>query len=300
MRIKLEHFNRIVRGQLDGADLALDLITPTAEREKALDFSAPYLDAAPTVLCAAGSPCPTSTPPSGCGGVRCAARRLSTSSLADHSRPTATSDPDNPTMLHALESNQIDAVLFDMPLAVATAGRSGGRLDAAAQLPDPETIAAALPSGSSNVPAVDSAMRAFTSDGKIDHLLKIWVGSDAANAQSSIPLLHTLRDRPGRAADLDRGNHRQLPYGAGLAVPGPVRRRDHRATAAPARASAGDHRTAPRRLRDRPPRPQSDRRRQHHVPDLGQVGLLYLMFVAGVELDLALLRVHRRAVITSR
>jgi Kef-type K+ transport system membrane component KefB len=34
------------------------------------------------------------------------------------------------------------------------------------------------------------------------------------------------------------------------------------------------------------------------VPELGQIGLLYLMFVAGVELDLALLRVHRRAVIT--
>ena len=33
------------------------------------------------------------------------------------------------------------------------------------------------------------------------------------------------------------------------------------------------------------------------VPELGQIGLLYLMFVAGVELDLALLRVHRRAVI---
>jgi Kef-type K+ transport system membrane component KefB len=29
------------------------------------------------------------------------------------------------------------------------------------------------------------------------------------------------------------------------------------------------------------------------VPELGQIGLLYLMFVAGVELDLALLRVHR-------
>ena len=34
------------------------------------------------------------------------------------------------------------------------------------------------------------------------------------------------------------------------------------------------------------------------IPDLGQVGLLYLMFVAGVELDLGLLRVHRRAVIS--
>jgi Kef-type K+ transport system membrane component KefB len=33
------------------------------------------------------------------------------------------------------------------------------------------------------------------------------------------------------------------------------------------------------------------------VPQLGQLGLLYLMFVAGVELDLALIRVHRRAVL---
>ncbi len=33
------------------------------------------------------------------------------------------------------------------------------------------------------------------------------------------------------------------------------------------------------------------------VPELGQLGLLYLMFVAGVELDLGLVRVYRRAVI---
>lgn len=34
------------------------------------------------------------------------------------------------------------------------------------------------------------------------------------------------------------------------------------------------------------------------VPDLGQLGLLYLMFVAGVELDLGLIRVHRSAVLS--
>ncbi len=33
------------------------------------------------------------------------------------------------------------------------------------------------------------------------------------------------------------------------------------------------------------------------LPDLGQLGLLYLMFVAGVELDLNLLRVHRRSTV---
>jgi Kef-type K+ transport system membrane component KefB len=33
------------------------------------------------------------------------------------------------------------------------------------------------------------------------------------------------------------------------------------------------------------------------IPDLGQLGLLYLMFVAGIEIDLALLRRHRRSAI---
>ncbi len=31
------------------------------------------------------------------------------------------------------------------------------------------------------------------------------------------------------------------------------------------------------------------------VPDLGKIGLLYLMFVAGLELDLRLVQAHRRA-----
>jgi hypothetical protein len=34
------------------------------------------------------------------------------------------------------------------------------------------------------------------------------------------------------------------------------------------------------------------------IPDLGKLGLLYLMFVAGVELDLALLRAYRRSAVT--
>jgi polar amino acid transport system substrate-binding protein len=95
------------------------------------------------------------------------------------------------TMIAALEHGQIDAVLLDMPLAVATADRSGGRLNAAAQLPDPESLAAALPKGSANVQAVDSAVNALTADGTINRLQRIWVGAASANAETSIPLLQT-------------------------------------------------------------------------------------------------------------
>jgi polar amino acid transport system substrate-binding protein len=94
-------------------------------------------------------------------------------------------------MVVGLEDRQVDAVLLDLPLAVVTADRSGGRLDVAAQLPTPELIAAALPKGSGNEQAVDSAIRAFSADGTIDHLLRVWVGPAAANAEKSIPLLET-------------------------------------------------------------------------------------------------------------
>src|SRR5947209_5790944 len=94
-------------------------------------------------------------------------------------------------MLSALRTGKVDAVLLDMPLAVLTARRSHGRLRAAAQLPRHETIAAALPKGSTNFDAVDSAMRAFAADGTLEHLLRVWVGQAAADAESSIPLLHT-------------------------------------------------------------------------------------------------------------
>jgi ABC-type amino acid transport substrate-binding protein len=194
IRIKVERFDRIVRGQLNGADLALDLITPTGEREKSLDFSSPYLDATPTVVMRNGQPVPDLD---AAQSLRWGAIRGTTfvgiiNSMITPDQPIQLFE-NSPAMLEALESNKIDAVLFDMPLAVVTARRSGGRLEAAAQLPNPESIAAGLPKGSSNVQAVDSAMQAFTNDGNIDHLLKVWVGPAAADADSSIPLLHTTR-----------------------------------------------------------------------------------------------------------
>src|SRR5437763_13128896 len=192
VRIVLEHFHRIVSGQLGGADLALDLITPTAQRAQDLDFSSPYLDAAPTILVRIGTPV---TDLDAAQRLRWGAVRATTFvNIINESIM-----PDGPMriydntdeMLSALRTGKVDAVLLDMPLAVLTARRSHGRLRAAAQLPRRETIAAALPKGSSNFDAVDSAMRAFAADGTLQHLLRVWVGQAAADAESFIPLLHT-------------------------------------------------------------------------------------------------------------
>jgi polar amino acid transport system substrate-binding protein len=194
VHVELEHFNLVVAGHLDGADMALDLITPTAQRARQLDFSTPYLNSPPTVVVRAGT---TVSDLETARGRRWGAVSETTfvgfiASLIAPVSATRTFD-DNAQMLAGLESGAVDAVLQDMPLTVVTARLSNGRLQAVAQLPGAETIAAALPRGSPNVEAVNSAIRAFTADGTIDRLLRTWIGPSAADAEKAIPLLRTSR-----------------------------------------------------------------------------------------------------------
>ena len=51
-------FSEIVAGDLGDADLALALITPTDERDEVLDFSAPYIQAAPALVVREGTEVP--------------------------------------------------------------------------------------------------------------------------------------------------------------------------------------------------------------------------------------------------
>ena len=194
VRVRIVHFHRIVEGRLGGADIGLDLITPTPQREEDLEFSAPYLKAAPTVVVRSGTEVPdlATARELRWGAVR------STTFVGDIENAVAPEQPivlfdGQREMLDALRTGKIDAVMFDLPLAVATARLSGGRLEAVAQLPEHEAISVALPKGSPNRQAVDSAIRAFTADGTIERLLNRWVGSEAAEAEMAIPLLHTTR-----------------------------------------------------------------------------------------------------------
>ncbi len=192
VRVVVKHFHQIVAGDLGGADLALDLVTPTPQRAEHLQFSAPYLTDAPTVVVRSGTSIPDLATAQ---GLRWGATRATTfigdiEKWVDPNSPVRVFDQEG-QMLAGLKRGTVDAVLEDLPLAVATATYSHGRLRAAAQLPTSETIAAALPKGSSNDQAVSSAIRAFTADGTIHRLLIKWVGTAAANAEKSIPLLHT-------------------------------------------------------------------------------------------------------------
>ncbi len=192
VRVVVKHFHQIVAGDLGGADIALDLITPTSEREAHLDFSTPYLSDTPAVVVRRGT---SVADLETAKGLRWGATRATTfigdidTAVAPHT-PVQIFDQEAETM-DALRRGAVDAVLLDLPLALVTAQRSGGTLTVAAQLPTSEDIAAALPKGSANEEAVSSAIRGFLADGTVKRLLARWVGPGAGSADTSVPLLHT-------------------------------------------------------------------------------------------------------------
>jgi polar amino acid transport system substrate-binding protein len=192
VQVKIVHFHRIVRGHLGGADLAIDLLTPTSEREEHLEFSTPYLKSAPTVVVPAGTEVPDLKTAQ---ELRWGAIQSTTFVGTIEDQIVPEEEPvlydGQQEVIAALEKGEIEATLLDLPLAVAIAERSGGKLEAVAQLPEKEALAVALPKESSNRQAVDSAIRALTAEGTIESLLEEWVGEEAADAESAIPLLHT-------------------------------------------------------------------------------------------------------------
>ena len=143
VRIKIVHFHRIVSGQLGGADLALDLITPTESRESVLEFSTAYLSSPPTVVVRSGTEVPdlAAAQELRWGAVRATTFVEAIESSIGPQAPVRIYDGQRELMA-ALRAGKVDAVMFDLPLAVAIADQSNGRLEAVAQLPSSERISA--------------------------------------------------------------------------------------------------------------------------------------------------------------
>lgn len=194
VRLVIVPFARIVRGDLGGADLALDLITPTSQRAQFLDFSTPYINAPPVVL---------TRPGDGIGDLE-AARELRWGVVRDTTlaglvkseispSTTPTTVDTNAELVHAIGSGQVDAGLVDAPLGFAYAEDHANHVQVTAKLAAPEALAAALPNGSENSDAVDSAVRALIADGTVGTLADRWLGASSAASAATVPLLRTTR-----------------------------------------------------------------------------------------------------------
>jgi polar amino acid transport system substrate-binding protein len=184
-------FQDLVAGRLGGADIALSQLTPTAAREKVLDFSEPYLPAKPAVLVRAGTQVADMA---AARAQRWSVRRLSTLErfLAKTVRPSHPVEAfdTREESLDALAAGKVDAVLLDLPVAAAIAARSGGRLKVAGQFPTEDNLAVALPNDSSNKDAVDSAVRTLATDGTLRQLSDRWLRvAVTAGAADDIPLI---------------------------------------------------------------------------------------------------------------
>jgi polar amino acid transport system substrate-binding protein len=186
-------FGELVHGHLGGADLALSDITITEPREQYLDFSTPYLKAPPAIVVRPGTHVADVD----------AARHLRWAVQNETTLKEALEKQIEPTTktlvfehqsekLQALEDGRVDAVLLDLPVALAYARESPRKYAVAAQLPSEAELGAALPSGSKNTEAVDSALRALQSEGEVDRLARSWLHADyEEGGAEGIPVLRT-------------------------------------------------------------------------------------------------------------
>ncbi len=184
-------FHELVRGHLGGADLALSDITITEQREQHLDFSTPYLKAPPAIVVRPGTEVADVN----------AARDLRWAVQNDTTLKEALEteiEPKTKTLvfehqnekLAALTSGRVDAVLLDLPVALAYAREFPRKFAVAAQLPSEAELGAALASGSQNTEAVDSEIRRLTSEGEIDRLAHRWLHADyEEGGVNDIPVL---------------------------------------------------------------------------------------------------------------
>lgn len=186
-------FHDLVRGNLGGADLALSDITITEAREQHLDFSTAYLKAPPAIVVRPGIEVADVND----------ARDLHWAVQNDTTLKEALEKQIEPTTktlvfehqsekLAALEDGRVNAVLLDLPVALAYAREAPRKYAVAAQLPSEAVLGAALPAGSDNVEAVDSALRALKAEGEIDRLGHRWLHAEIEEGgDEDVPVLRT-------------------------------------------------------------------------------------------------------------
>jgi polar amino acid transport system substrate-binding protein len=186
-------FAKLIAGDLGDADLALSDITVTSERAKHVDFSTSYLSAPPSIMVKPGTEVPDVH----------AAQRLRWAVQTGTTLQSALSEAIEPDqapvildhqreVLSALRVGEVGAVMLDLPVALAYARESPRAYAVAAQLKSEDVLAAALPKGSSNLEAVDSALRAMSADGTIERLGRRWLhtGLQGGHAEE-VPILRT-------------------------------------------------------------------------------------------------------------
>jgi polar amino acid transport system substrate-binding protein len=188
VQVKEVPFKAIVSGRLRGVDLALSQLTPTAERERVVDFSTPYLHAPPGVLALQGV---EGRDVHDLRQLHWVVSSLSTLTPAVLDRIRPTHAPlvveDRTQALAVLRGGGAEALMLDLPVALGLAAAEPFRFHVLGQLSGEAGLAAALPKGSPNLEIVDSEIRRLQADGTIDTLVERWLHTSVQD----VPLILT-------------------------------------------------------------------------------------------------------------
>lgn len=168
-------------------DVNLQQFSIREERREFVDFSSPYYVTTQVVVTREGSPAAGATSLADLREVLIGAQSGTTSFVAaeraiDPTQPVAAFN-NNDDVKAALETGQVDAVVFDLPTAfyVSSAELTGGII--VGQLPEADgeqgdELGFVLPKDSALTPEVTAAVDTLREDGTLDQLADQWLGGD--------------------------------------------------------------------------------------------------------------------------
>ena len=174
-----EKFQAITTGVVKDFDVALTQSSITDERKQVVNFSDSYYKSDQSVIVKAGTKVPDLD---ALKKLKLGAQTGTTGEFFANEmiKPTATTQvfQDLTSAYTAVLAGQIDGVIMDTAINLNQVKASGGKLDVPAQFANDDNYGIILPKDSKNVAAVNTALKALTTDGVLTKLLASELGGD--------------------------------------------------------------------------------------------------------------------------
>ena len=179
-------WDALIAGQTEGFDLAMSQISITEERKKVHDFSVPYFNSDIGVLARTDAPVDEKTIKSAKVGVQQATTGASFAQeqlgLTDLQVYNDLGD-----MTTALLAGQIDAVMTDTSIVLASEVANPGKLAVVGQYKTGEVYGAIYPKGNANNPAIDKIIQSMIDDGTMAKLGAKYLAAEWGKDPASVP-----------------------------------------------------------------------------------------------------------------
>jgi polar amino acid transport system substrate-binding protein len=185
---KVASFNSLIAPTPKKFDFAINQVSISPARAKAVDFSSGYYDVAQAVIALKSNKYAKATSIAELHGAKLGAQKGSTSltAITDQIKPgtTPAEYPTNDLAVAALKNGQIDGLVVDLPTGLYLTAAEIDGSTIIGQLPvtgQPEQFGLVLDHGSSLTSCVTQAVDALRADGTLDALQKQWL-TDTAGA----------------------------------------------------------------------------------------------------------------------